>query len=217
MSERVITLHQPNFLPGASVLTKVLAADEIVWMDTVQFTKGGFTNRNRLPNGSWLTVPVANATFAPINKVAIGSPNKDWREAMVRALVETWPGDVTSAVCREILRDYRMLVGLNARLIDILLDALAYRGAQHWMSHLDPEHAVPAQSNDKSELRPISERIAEMVWRLGGTLYLSGPSGKNYLDEKPFAEYGVAVEYWHHAGPNPCALALVHQRLEVAA
>lgn len=210
-------MHQSNFLPGASVISKVLAADAIVWMDTVQYTKGGYTNRNRLPEGQWLTVPVANATFAPINQVRIGEPLKDWREPMVRSLIDAWPGDITSAICREILRDYRLLVGLNARLLTILLDALGYRGEQHWMSHLDPEHAVPAQSNERAELRPISERIAEMVWRLGGTIYLSGPSGKNYLDERPFAEYGVSVEYWHHEGANPCSLALVDQRMEVAA
>jgi hypothetical protein len=213
----VVTMHQPNFLPGASVLTKVLAADAVVWMDTVQFTKGGWTNRQKLPDGRWLTVPVSNESFAPINLVRIGKPAKDWREPMVRALVDAWPGEVTAAVCREILREYELLVGLNARLLSLLLAALGYSGEQHWMSHLDSQHAVPATSSDKDALRPISERIAHMVWQLGGTVYLSGPSGRNYLDEQPFTERGIAVSYWHHEGPNPCSLALVDQRTEVAA
>lgn len=217
MSDFVITLHQPNFAPGASVLTKVLASDVVVWMDTVQYTKGGYTNRNRLPGGSWATVPVANASFAPINRVRIGEPAKDWRQPLIHALVNAWPGDVTSAVCREILRGYPLLVGLNAAVLRILLDALGFKGERHWQSHLDSAHAVPATSSEKDLLKPISERIAEMVSALGGTIYLSGPSGKNYLDEKPFAERGVAVEYWTHSGDNPCALAMVDQRAEVAA
>lgn len=213
----IVTFHQPNFAPGASVLTKVLASDVVVWMDTVQFTKGGFTNRNKLPGGRWATVPVADASFAPINRVRIGDPAKEWRSPLVAALIDAWPGDVTAAVCREILRGYPLLVGLNASILRILLDALDFKGEQHWQSHLDMEHAIPASAKEREHLKPISLRIAEMVAALEGTIYLSGPSGRNYLDETPFSERDIAVDYWHHEGPNPCALALVDQHLEVAA
>ncbi len=212
-----VTFHQPNFLPGASVLTKVLAADAVVWMDTVQWTKGGFTNRNRLPDGTWITVPVARGSaFAPINRLRIGHPRGAWREAMCERLAEAWPGDVTELVCREIRRGYPLLVGLNAAILSVLLDSFEYHGEQHWQSHLDDVHAVPAVSEQRSALAPISERIAQMVATLGGTVYVSGPSGRNYLDEAPFRERSIDVEYWAHAGQNPCALDLV-PRLEVAA
>jgi hypothetical protein len=219
MSDFVVTFHQPNFVPGASVIQKVLAADAVVWMDTVQFTKGGYTNRNRLPRGGWMTVPVERTcSFKPINHVRIGDPVKDWREPIIRGLVDAFPGEVTAAVCREILRPYPLLVGLNAALLRICLDALGYVGEQHWQSHLDAEHAVEAVSDSKERLSPISERIAAMVAALGGSIYLSGPSGRNYLDEQPFADRGIAVEYWQHRGDaNPCCLALVNQRVEVAA
>jgi WbqC-like protein len=214
----ICTFHQPNVLPGASVIQKVLAADAVIWMDTVAYTKGGFTNRNRLPDGSWMTIPVErHCAFKPINQVRIGEPAKDWREPIIHGLVNAWPGEVTAAVCREILRPYPLLVGLNAALLRILLDALGYQGEQHWQSHLDAGHAVEAVSGEKARLAPISQRIAEMVANLGGTIYLSGPSGKKYLDEEPFEERGVEVAYWSHAGENPCALALVNQRMEVAA
>jgi len=214
----IVTLHQPNFAPGASVLTKVLASDVVVWMDTVAYSRNSYTNRNRLPNGSWLTVPVARGSvYAPINRVLIGEPQKEWRAPVVKALVDAWPGDVTGSVCREILRGYPLLVGLNASILRILLVALGFKGEQHWQSHLDRGHAVPAEASEAAVLKPISERIAEMVAALGGTIYLSGPSGRNYLDEEPFQVRGVAVEYWAHSGPNPCALALVDQHMEVAA
>lgn len=213
-----LTLHQPNFCPGASVISKVLACDAVVWMDTVQWTKGGYTNRNRLPDGSWVTVPVAHgSSFAPINRVRVGAPRGDWRDAVCRQLRGAWPGETTERVCREVMRGYPLLVGLNAAILRVLLDALGYGGEQHWQSHLDEGHAVQAVSEQRSTLAPISERIAQMVAALGGTVYVSGPSGRNYLDEQPFAERGVRVEYWRHEGPNPCALGLVGQRLGVAA
>jgi hypothetical protein len=66
-----------------------------------------------------------------------------------------------------------------------------------------------AVSEDREELAPISVRLAMMVAEIGGTTYLSGPSGRDYLDEAPFRERGLAVEYWSHEGPNPCAVGAI--------
>lgn len=204
-----VTFHQANFLPGASVVSKVLASDAVVWMDTVQYTKGGFTNRNRLPDGGWVTVPVAHgSSFAPINQVRVGHPRGDWRHFAIRKLRDAWPGETTERVCAHVGRGYPLLVGLNAAILGVMLDELGYRGEQHWQSHLDAGHAVAAVSDERAVLAPISERIAVIVAGLGGTVYVSGPSGRRYLDERPFLEREINVEYWRHEGPNPCALEL---------
>lgn len=215
---RTITMHQPNLLPGMSVVSKILASDAVVWLDTVQFTKGGWTNRQKLPDGRWLTVPVAHgSSFAPINRVRIGQPRGDWRHFAASKLREAWPTCTTELVCGELLRGYPLLVGLNAAVLRVVLDGFGWHGEQHWQSHLDDAHAVAAVSEEPAVLAPISERIAAMVAALGGTTYLSGPSGRNYLDERPFLERDVRVDYWSHQGPNPCSLALLADREEVAA
>lgn len=215
----VVTAHQSNFLLAASIVTKIQASDALILLDEVQFTKNGWTNRNRTPTGEWMTVPVErHCAFKPINRVRIGEPAKDWRGPLVRQLTGAWPGEVTAAVCREVLRPYRLLVGLNVAVLEIVLGVLAPGTRRVFQSHLAGGHfAVPAVSGDAEALRPISTRLAMMVEELGGDVYLSGPSGRDYLDERPFADRGIAVEYWHHEGENPCALALVDQRLGVAA
>lgn len=213
-----VTFHQPNFAPGASVITKVLSADAVVWMDTVQYTKGGWTNRQKDRAGEWLTVPVERqCAFKPINHVRVGHPRGAWRDRICDQLRVSWPGDVTERVCREVGRGYPLLVGLNAAILGVLLGELGYRGEQHWQSHLDDVHSVPVVSERRSALAPISERIAQMVSTLGGTVYVSGPSGRNYLDEAPFQERSITVEYWSHAGPNPCALELCNLPERIAA
>ena len=214
----VVTAHQPNLFLAASIVSKIQASDAVIWLDEVQFTKNGWTNRNKLPGGSWLTVPVErHCAYKPINRVRIGGPVKEWREPFIRSLIEAWPGETTAAVCREILRPYRLLVGLNVAILRILLAELAPDVLWAFQSHLAGGHALPAVSSDKETLKPISTQLAMMVEEVGGTVYLSGPSGKNYLDETPFKERGIEVDYWVHSGSNPCALALVEQRLEVAA
>jgi hypothetical protein len=214
----IVTAHQPNFLLAGSIITKIQASDALILLDEVQFTKGGWTARNKSPNGDWLTVPVErHCAFKPINRVRIGEPAKEWRAPLIRVLVDAWPGDVTADICREILRPWKLLVGLNVAILNIILGDLAPDVLVAYQSHLAGGHAVPAVSDSRADLKPISTQLAMMVEELGGDVYLSGPSGRNYLDEQPFHDRQIAVEYWRHEGPNPCALALVNQRVEVAA
>lgn len=206
--EVIITAHQPNYLPGLSVIEKVEAADAVIWLDEVQYSHGGWSNRNKMPDGSWLTVPVERRTdMGPINRVRI-SEHGGWRSDHVKALAQHYgfplPGDPVAQIQDEINRPYRLLVGLNLALIRILGDGST---AWHFQSHLDGGHAVWAGGEEEYELAPISQRIAMMVAELGGDVYLSGPSGKNYLDEKPFDERGIKVDYWKFEGENHCAVS----------
>lgn len=208
----IVTAHQPNFLFAASIITKIQASDALILLDEVQYTKNGWTNRNKLPDGRWLTVPVErHCAFKPINRVRIGEPEKEWREPLVRDLVTTWPGPVTDDICREILRPYGLLAGLNVAILGIILAELAPDVHTAFQSHLAGGHIIPAVSDDAETLKPISHRIAYMVEELGGDVYLSGPSGRKYLSEEPFTRRGIRVDYWHHEGDNPCALSLVEQ------
>ena len=79
----VISIHQPNFIPWIGYFHKIIHSDIFVLLDTVLFSKGSFTNRNKikLSNGtdSWLTVPVITSKHQKqaINNVLIDY-KKDW-------------------------------------------------------------------------------------------------------------------------------------------
>jgi len=186
-----------------SVINKLRSADTVLFLDEVQYSHGGFTNRNRMPDGSWLTVPVCRDTdMAPLNRVRI-SEHDDWRRNHVKTLYQHYGHNgLVEAVCAEIMRPYRLLIGLNLALLRFVLDPRVWQ----FQSHLDGGRAEVAVSEDRTELAPISERLAMMVAEVGGDVYLSGPSGRNYLDEIPFLDRGIEVRYWSHTGPNPCVL-----------
>lgn len=209
----IVTAHQPNLFFAASIITKIQNSDALILLDEVQYTKNGWTNRNKLPDGRWITVPVeSHCAFKPINRVRIGEPTKGWRNSVARDLVAAWPGDTTDAIITEILRPYRLLVGLNVSILRIILGELAPDIVWAFQSHLEGGHILPAVSDDSEVLKPISYRLAVMVEELGGDVYLSGPSGKRYLDETPFWERGIHVDYWTHSGDNPCALSLIKSK-----
>ncbi len=202
----IVTAHQPNYLPGLSIIEKVAEADAVIWLDEVQYTHGGWTNRNRMPDRSWLTVPVERSTdMAAMNRVRI-SERGDWRAQHVAAL-ERFYGAAAEPLAAEIARPYRLLAGLNLALLRVLLADSA--AAWHFQSHLDGGHAVWAVSDEREELAPISERLAMMVAELGGATYLSGASGRNYLDERPFCERGIEVAYFDWRGRNHCSACLL--------
>lgn len=77
----IVCAHQPNLLPGVSVVTKILASDLFIVCDEFQFTRGGFVNRNRLADGTPLCAPYDRRdTFAPINRVRLAEQPPRWRE-----------------------------------------------------------------------------------------------------------------------------------------
>ena len=60
----IVSIHQPNFIPWLGYFYKIYKSDVFVILDNVQFTKNGFTNRNRIktPQGeNWLTLPVVQS------------------------------------------------------------------------------------------------------------------------------------------------------------
>ena len=44
----IITIHQPEHLPWLGLLNKIAKADKFVILDSVQFEKNYFQNRNKI-------------------------------------------------------------------------------------------------------------------------------------------------------------------------
>src|SRR3989344_2549613 len=87
----IVTIHQPEYLPYLGFFERLLHADTFVLLDTVQFQRGGFINRNRIrtPEGwKWLTVPVVGRkkdVKKSIASVRIDA-EKPWQEEHLRAI-----------------------------------------------------------------------------------------------------------------------------------
>ena len=83
-----VAIHQPQYLPWLGYLAKWAAADVFVFLDTVQYEKNGWQNRNRIktPTGPrWLTVPVHARLGTPIDEVTVDTA-QPWGERHLRAI-----------------------------------------------------------------------------------------------------------------------------------
>lgn len=214
----IVTGHQINFMPGYSVMEKVRAADACIWMDTMQYERHSFVNRNRLSDGAWMTVPVdEHDTFAPINRVRISDPTFRARKKIAQKL-RCEIGQAAEPYAAELLKPYPLLVGLNYALIHHLLKDLDITTDCYLQSHIDMGHSVPVTTldpADDSDLMPARERLAMMVEAIGGTVWLSGPSGNKYLNEQPFHDRGIEVRYfdWPKDAPNPSSIEALRERV----
>jgi hypothetical protein len=208
----IVCAHQPNFLPGESVLEKIARSDVCIWLDEVEYTHGGYTNRNRLPDGRWLTVPVCagSGDATRIKDVKIAAT--DWHADLVRLVEETHPdpSDALQALATELTRPYGLLVGLNLGILEALLPMIGIRTSWRFQSHLDGGRAWTAQVPDATDTQEASARLARMCDEIGATTYLAGGSGRKYMTEEPFSERGIAVEYTEYRGKHPSLLTLAH-------
>tara|TARA_R100000005_G_C5001845_1_gene209167 strand:+ start:5565 stop:6143 length:579 start_codon:yes stop_codon:yes gene_type:complete len=174
-----ITIHQPEHLPYMGFFQKVSAADLLVILDNVKFRKNYFQNRNKIKNlngdDEWITVPVEKkATSKKIKDVKV-SEDPNWRGKLQRKIAENFKFDASY------FYDSDRLLSINMRGIIWAMGELNIRTPIIHASEVDCE-------GNKSEL------LAGIVKELGGTSYISGPSGKDYLDMSFFD--GIDVTFF---------------------
>jgi len=185
-----VAIHQPNYLPWLGYFHKIARADIFVFLDDVQYTKGGYTNRVRIlsPNGPrWLTVPVRVHLGDSINHVL---PSKEgWSRAHLDTLrgmyegtpafKEVWP-DVCGLLKSVPVGD---LAAVNEHLVCRLASLLGLS-------------CLFRRSSEFELVSASDERLLEIVSLVapGGT-YLSGSGAAKYQDPDKFASAGLEFEY----------------------
>jgi hypothetical protein len=195
----IVTIHQPEHLPWLGFFAKMARADLFISLDTVPFRKNYFQNRNRVLGHdgapAWLTVPVRlqDHLESSIAEVEIAGDGR-WRQKYVRTLHQRYArhphgAPLLSALGAAVERDHTRIAELNDALIEILRDALGVTTPMVRASTL-------GGTGTRSEL------LADLCVRAGADVYLSGPSGRDYLDPRPFEQAGVEVRVHDYDHPT---------------
>lgn len=183
-------IHQPNYLPWRGWFEKARKADVLVLLDTVAFTKGGFTNRTRIRSEaargwSWLTVPVRQFHGQRILGVQIDGDA--WRRKHVAALEQAygssplWPWLGGTVIRATVEARYSWLADLNTMLLREVLEALGICVYTVNASELDAQGAGTAL-------------LADICRRVGADTYLAGGGAPSYLSYQIMADAGIEVE-----------------------
>lgn len=192
--EMRITIHQPQFLPWLGYLDKIDQADLFVVLDSVQFKKNEWQNRNRIRTAQgwqWLTVPVHHKFGQRLDEVRINQ-DTDWRAKHLRALEMHYQKASFARRYLEGLRSlyaqsWTALAELNLAVLLWLLDSFGIK--------------TPVQRSSEMHLREDpTDRLIDICRTVGATHYLAGAGATNYMDLARFQTSGVELEMqaFHH-------------------
>lgn len=196
-----VTIHQPEHLPRMSYFDKMRKADIYVFLDSVPYRKNYFQNRNLLGN-KWVTIPVLNNGHitSELRHTKIDN-SKKWQRKYWGRMADYYRSAPNFKVYEQRLSEIvhkprELLVSLDYDLIDFMRRELGI---------MTPTF----KAFDMNVTGSKSELLFNICSKLNADVYLSGPSGRNYLDTTLFDEYGIEIQYHDYKGPNPPALDVI--------
>lgn len=184
----IVAVHQPQYLPWLGYFEKICRADTFCYLDSVQYKKNDWQNRNRIKTSQgwqWLTVPVRFQFPEKICEVKIHS-TVNWRKKHFQALVTNYRRspffDQYIGVFEQIYAtDWEYLAGLNIHAIERIKTSLG----------MDQK---PAIQSSQLELREDpTDRLIDICKAVRADTYLSGQDGIQYMDLERFKENGIKV------------------------
>jgi WbqC-like protein family len=209
-----VVVLQSNYIPWKGYFDLIHDADVFVFYDEVQYTKNDWRNRNRIytKNGlQWLTIPVnKEAVNGKISEVKLST---DWQELHYKSLYLGYKSAPHFAQLELLINDYlkekkwQSLKELNQYLIVKISGLIGIK-----TRFLD-------SANYRLEGDKI-DKLIDLVAQVGGTEYISGPSGMNYLSEAAplfeaknikltFKKYGNYVPYTQLKDPFEQAVSIL--------
>ncbi len=198
---KTVAIHQPNFIPHQGYFAKIMYADIFVLFDTAQYTKGGWTNRNKLllhGKPAWLSVPVElkGKGLQRVADVDIAY-RKNWVHKFLVGIAQNYSqaafkDEVLHVIEPHLRSNYGKLAELNSSLLQALCDYIGLATPLVLASQIEG-----IEENKNAE---PSEHLLQLVQAMGGQRYLSGPSGKKYLKAEKFEGAGIALQYLEYEG-----------------
>jgi WbqC-like protein family len=183
-----VAIHQPHYLPWLGYFAKWAAADVFVLLDTVQYEKNGWQNRNRIKTrdgARWLTVPVHAKFGMAIADVTIDT-SQPWPARHLAAISHAYATAPGFAKYRDALAEFYELEWAY-------LAPLAVASAS-WLSRaLGITTPVRLASELGVTASDPTARLVDLTRAVGGTTYLAGRDGATYLEPRRFADAGIAV------------------------
>lgn len=199
----IITIHQPEHLPWLGFYNKLSKAEVFVILDSVQFEKNYFQNRNRIigSNGvQYIGIPASTAGHmeGTIATTRIASAtNPKWKAKYLNTIRQSYSkhpyfNDVFPILEKAISVSEDNLCEINIAIFQSFANAMGFT----------PQY-IRSSTLKVAGLK--SDLILSICKELNADVYIAGPSGRDYLDMQSFADANIKVvfnDYHHPAYPQ---------------
>lgn len=192
---------QPSYIAWRGYFDQIDRADVFVFYDDVQFDKNGWRNRNLIKTAQgaqWLTIPVrtkgAVSEAIPINKIRIAWekpwPIHHWRAIQFAYKRAPFFDMYAEFFSQMYTREPEYLGEFTIQTTVEIANLLGITNTRFLKS---------------SELNGVSgektDRLIEILRRVGADHYISGPAAKDYIEEEKFKRAGIRLEYMQYNYP----------------
>ena len=195
----IVSINQPAYLPWLGYFHRIAASDLHIVLDHVQFEKNSFANRNKIRTSNgwcWLSVPLKTSGrfgHLAINQTEIDNTQR-WRE-------KHWNSIRMNYSKAKYFVEHSLFFEAVFSGSWPLLNPLLRETTTYLLSAL----GIKTPALFSSEMRPIGQKsklVLELCRSVGATHYLSGPLGRNYLDQNSFRDAGITVSYEDYQHPK---------------
>jgi hypothetical protein len=185
----LVGIHQLHYLPWLRYIEKIVHCDVFVVLDSIQYNKNGWQNRNKIKTtqgATLLTVPVVARGSQNLDEVLIAG-NGSWQRKHWRSIEQAYGKaryfeDYASGLERIYTSDWTHLNAINRAMLEFYVDSLGITTRIEYSSVLD----VPGDA---------TERLVNLIKAVGGDTYYSGAFAlEAYLDAAYLKEAGIGLE-----------------------
>lgn len=185
------------YLPYPGVFNKMKSVDKFVFFDDAQYSDGYYYNRNKIktPNGAlMLTVPIKKSSSPKLNEVKIEN-NIFWQKKHMKSLIVYYGKCDHFKDYKEFFEEiyntntkWEKLHDLNMKTTLYLMKQLDIDTPFYFSSELLKNHPVTKGT----------QRIVEICKEFDAEIYLSGISGRDYLDKTLFEKNNITLEFQNY-------------------
>ena len=190
----IITIHQPEHLPWLGLFNKIAKAEVFVILDSVQYEKNYFQSRNKIlgTNGvQWINIPVTTKGHMDgaiaTTEISLTGGNAKWKSKYLQTIRQSYGKypffkEVFPVLEDAILLETPYFCEINIAIIKGFCEKL----------RINPKYIRSSELNVdglKSSL------ILDICKETGATIYIAGPSGRDYLDMQSFRENNITVKF----------------------
>jgi len=194
----IVTIHQPEHMPWPGFFHKMAQADQYVLLDVVQFETNYWQNRNRIVTREgaecYLTVPV-------LTKGHISCAIRDIRINNAEKWQKKYWGRMHNAYCRHPF--WKEYCGELERIIwerhDLLLDI--NMALIHFFRRILSVGTPMIRASELSAEGRGTALLVGLCGQCAASVYLSGPTGRSYMDMRQWDEAGIAVRFHSFTPP----------------
>jgi hypothetical protein len=207
---------QPSYIPWRGYFYQIKQADLFIFYDDIKYDKHGWRNRNRIRTDKgcrWLSIPVY-------------SKGVETHQTRINEIKICWTKAWDKSHWSLIKRGYE-----NAPFFDQFKDEISVFFQSHpiLLSDFDIETTIyltrlmgnsHTQFIKTSDIGGITgtktDRLIQILQRVGADEYLSGPSAKDYVEQEKFDKAGIKLEYASYDFPTyPQQNALFDPQLSI--